>query len=453
MMTVEEEVGRAPVSSSVDQQLASTGFAQVIVVLNQTRLSTKSRNTFSSSFSVPETSLDAALVRHALARRGGTSSLRASASKSLEAPAYREYPNLGVALGYIEQQGLKTLRQSKDVVQVFAAPPISLIRPASRAAATEVAKITWGIDRMGVPRLWNQGITGKGIRVGHLDTGADGEHPALRGAFADFANFDDLGRERRVRPYDTDDHGTHTAGTIAGRAVKGRRIGVAPEAMLVSGIVIEGGNVIARVLGGMDWALGLGIKVLSMSLGFRGYVEDFRVLTSIVRSRGVLPVFAVGNEGAGTSRSPGNYPEALSVGASDRKDFVAEFSGSQTLPIGRCPKLVAPGVDVVSAMPGGGYQEMDGSSMATPHIAGLAALLFQAKPSATPDEVEAAIIGSAQRSKRMREERAGAGLPDAVRAFELLTGKTLQPPVKVSTRKKATRKKAATPAKKRKASK
>ena len=143
-----------------------------------------------------------------------------------------------------------------------------------------------------------------------------------------------------------------------------------------SAIVIEGGEVVARVLGGMDWALSQGAQVLSMSLGFRGWWEDFIPIIQILRSQNVLPIIAVGNENAGTSRSPGNYPDVLSVGAHDKNRTVAPFSSSQRFkrdnePI--VPDLVAPGVDVISARPGGGYQSMDGSSMATPHVAGLAA--------------------------------------------------------------------------------
>lgn len=192
-------------------------------------------------------------------------------------------------------------------------------------------------------------------------------------------------------PHDTDEHGTHTAGTIAGRTSAGRAIGVAPEALLANAIVIEGGNATARILAGMDWVIGQGATILSMSLGFRGFQEDFLAVTQTLRERGILPVFAVGNEGPGTSRSPGNYAEALSVGAMDANDQVADFSGSQRFdrpdnPL--VPDLVAPGVAVISAKPGGGFQEMDGSSMATPHIAGLAALLMQAAPAATIDGIE-----------------------------------------------------------------
>jgi subtilisin family serine protease len=284
---------------------------------------------------------------------------------------------------------------------------------------------TWGIERLGVPALWDRGITGQGVLVAHLDTGVDGRHAALAGAVADFAEFDVMGRaiQPAPRPHDSDEHGTHTAGTIAGRPVGGRHVGVAPGAQLASAMVIEGGDAIARVLGGMDWALGLGARVLSLSLGFRGWWPDFLAVTRVLRQKGVLPVFAVGNEYAGSSRSPGNYPEALSVGACGEDDRVADFSSSQRFdrkkdPV--VPDLVAPGVGIVSAKPGGGYQAMDGTSMATPHVAGLAALLLEAEPKAKVSRLEAAILGSCVRPRGMSAERAGHGIPSAPKALEAL---------------------------------
>ncbi|MGZ9116841.1 MAG: S8 family serine peptidase, partial [Methylocystis sp.] len=156
---------------------------------------------------------------------------------------------------------------------------------------------------------------------------------------------------------DSGDHGTHTAATILGRPVRGNHVGMAPDAMLASALVIEGGNVVARVLGGMDWAVGQGVRVLSMSLGFRGWWGDFIPITRILRRQRILPIFAVGNEGPGTSRSPGNYPQVLSVGAMDRDHTVVGFSSSQEFPrtLARLvPDLVGPGVAVTSAKPGGG---------------------------------------------------------------------------------------------------
>ena len=261
--------------------------------------------------------------------------------------------------------------------------------------------------------------------MAHLDTGVDGRHAALAGAVAHFAEFDVMGRaiQPAPKPHDSDEHGTHTAGTIAGRPVGGRHVGVAPGARLASAMVIEGGDAIARVLGGMDWALSLGARVLSLSLGFRGWWPDFLAVTRVLRQKGVLPVFAVGNEYAGSSRSPGNYPEALSVGACGEDDRVADFSSSQRFnrkkdPV--VPDLVAPGVGIVSAKPGGGYQAMDGTSMATPHVAGLAALLLEAVPKAKVSRLEAAILGSCVRPRGMSAERAGRGIPSATKALEAL---------------------------------
>jgi subtilisin family serine protease len=160
-----------------------------------------------------------------------------------------------------------------------------------------------------------------------------------------------------------------------------------------------------------------------MSLGFRGWMGDFEPLTSRLRTLGVLPVFAVGNEGPGTSRSPGNYWQALSVGAIDRSCAVADFSSSQRFKRAKdpvVPDLVAPGVGVVSARPGGGYQVMDGTSMATPHVAGLAALLWQAKPAATVDEIERAIFASCRLARGMDAARANRGVPHGRRALDAL---------------------------------
>ena len=438
-------------STQINQQLKATGVAQVIVVLKSAAAasgamaaaSPRGRAAAVGSGAPPPTTQGLAgleaCFRHselsqasALAEVGLTSasSTAASAAAARRAPrtppTSRFYPNLGVMFGTVDRGGLAALRADNRVAAVSGAPQISLIYPERVAAAKLASKVTWGLDFLNVPRLWKEGLTGKGIKVGHLDTGVDGKHPALKKAVEGFAEFDFFGDlvNPSPAPHDTDDHGTHTAATIAGRAVSGRSVGVAPEAELSSALVIEGGAVVARVLGGMDWALSQGVQILSMSLGFRGWWEDFIPIIQILRSQNVLPVIAVGNEGAGTSRSPGNYPNVLSVGAHDNHKFVASFSSSQRFKRGKdpiVPDVIAPGVDVISARPGGGYQTMDGSSMATPHVAGLAALLMQANPSASIDEVEDAIFGSCALAPGMFASRANRGYPDAIRALALLT--------------------------------
>jgi subtilisin len=269
-----------------------------------------------------------------------------------------------------------------------------------------------------------QGLTGKGILVGHLDTGVDGSHPALAGAVKVFAEFDALGNQvTGAKATDSGEHGTHTAGTIAGQPTQGVHFGVAPGAKLASAMVIEGGNVLARILSGMNWAVGQEVRVLSMSLGLPGSSDAFLAITQILRARGVLPVFAVGNEGPGTSRYPGNYAETLSVGAIDSAGAVADFSSSQRFkrkkdPI--VPDLVGPGVDIVSCVPGGKYMQMSGTSMATPHIAGLVALLMEAKPEKTIHEIEGALFKSCSLKPGMLPNRANRGFPDGLIALSLL---------------------------------
>jgi len=406
----------------IESSLKSLGFSQVIVRLKDKRTTTA--NELSTAFTRSERAQDSLLAATLVNRRSDSGAALVSGVP----PKMRYFKHLGLMLGVVDQLGLKTLRNDARVQDVSGAPQLRWIRPVSSRSTTALgaAKTTWGIRRLGVDQLWAKGLTGKGVLVGHLDTGVDGSHPALKGAVAHFAEFDFLGMiTNKKTPYDSDEHGTHTAGTIAGRRVRGVAFGVAPEAKLASALVIEGGDAIARVLAGMDWIVENGARILSMSLGFPGYVDDFETVIEALRENGVLPVIAVGNEGPGTSRSPGNYDSIVGVGACNRADEVADFSSSQVFRRKKdptVPDMVAPGVDVLSCVPGRQYKEMSGSSMATPHIAGLAAVLLQAKPNATVDELERALIGSCIRPAKMPLERANRGVPDAKTALGALLG-------------------------------
>jgi len=421
---------------SIASSLKSTGIAEVMVMLKSKTATAQAavdipakvaRHFLNSPFSQDSALLEQLTATGSLAPK--RAKVRAPTSLALGTAAapksnLRFYPNLGIVLGTVDRPGLAALKKETSVDTVVEAPQLRLIKPVVLAAAAPKKGFSWGLLALAVDQLHAQGITGKGVLVGHLDTGVDASHPALKGAIKVYAEFDALGNKvAGAKPKDSDEHGTHTAGTIVGRAVNGVQFGVAPGAMLASAMVIEGGNVLSRILGGMNWAVGQRVRVLSMSLGLIGTKDTFLALTKILRARKVLPVFAVGNEGAGTSRYPGNYAEALSVGACDVKLQVADFSGSQTFlrkidP--QVPDVVAPGVDVISCVPGGRYMTMSGSSMATPHIAGLAALLMQAKPKASIDEIERAIFNSCERKPGMLVSRANRGLPNAVKALASL---------------------------------
>ena len=181
-----------------------------------------------------------------------------------------------------------------------------------------------------------------------------------------------------------------------------------------------------------------------MSLGLRGYQEDFLPVT-----RDLAPVVSCRcSRLAMKDRGPAvrlvTTPRLCPWADRNADDEVADFSSSQRFtrpddPI--VPDLVCPGVDVISSVPGGGYMKMSGTSMATPHIAGLAALLFQAKPTATVDEVEAAIFASCVLPSSMSAERANRGVPNGPRALQALLSGTADAAARAAGGAKPKRKK------------
>lgn len=284
--------------------------------------------------------------------------------------------------------------------------------------------LSWNLTHLNIESCWENGFTGAGVRIGHLDTGVDATHLALGGKIANFALFDTNGIIiPNVPPQDSGDHGTHTAGIICGGIVDGQSIGVAPEAKLCSGVVIEGGKPLVRVLSGLDWMFDQGVRVVCVSLGLPGYNPLFEIILARLRQQGVLCIFPIGNSGRRISHSPANYLGVIAVGAIGQNNRVARFSGSQVFdrtddPIK--PNLVAPGVDIISAAPGGGVSKQSGTSMAAAHVAGVAAFLYQAKPEATVEEVEHALLTSCLPLPDVDPQRVGCGLVHPKGALEIL---------------------------------
>lgn len=406
---------------SIDELLANRRAAGVLV-----RLSSQSEadlTTLKDLFDSEAGSRGAVLATSRRRSRGGGTS---------ESPSpMLVFPKLGLAYGAVTRDGLEAMRKHHAVRSVTESNSLRMIRPVpyltQSAQDTPGKGPTWGIKALKIEALWSQGLTGKGVLVGHLDTGIDGAHPMLEGAIEKATMFDLAGVEKRTTnpPTDSGHHGTHTAGIIAGRPFKQVKAGVAPGAKLLSAEVLEAGDSIARVLGGMEWALTNGARILNLSLGWPTYTDSFLTIVDALRANECLPVIATGNDGEGSTRSPGNYAQSLSVGAVSQFGRVPTFSGSEVMnrpnePI--VPDIVAPGVDIWSAAPGDGFQMLQGTSQATPHVAGLAALLMEAHPRAPIGLVEAAIIGSAKRHASVSETRAGRGMPDAEAALRSLAG-------------------------------
>jgi subtilisin len=166
-----------------------------------------------------------------------------------------------------------------------------------------------GAHRLDIQTCWQRGFTGAGVRVGHLDTGVDGNHSALCGRIAAFVEFDLDGFPVTLdEPKDSGSHGTHTAGVICGGSDDHLSFGIAPGAELCSGMVIEGGKSLVRVLAGLDWMFDCKVRILCLSLGIPIYNPLFEIALHRLKRAGVLVIAPAGNRGSGRTCSPANYP-------------------------------------------------------------------------------------------------------------------------------------------------
>uniref|UniRef100_UPI0031E3BFE7 S8 family serine peptidase n=1 Tax=Saccharothrix mutabilis TaxID=33921 RepID=UPI0031E3BFE7 len=284
--------------------------------------------------------------------------------------------------------------------------------------------------QVGAPAAWALGLDGSGVKVAVVDTGVDAEHPDLVGRVAAAADFtaDGDGVDRHG-------HGTHVASTVAGTgaASGGKYRGVAPGATLLSAKVFDssGAGDESQVMAGIEWAVEQGADVVNLSLG-AGVTDGADPMSELVDSlsekTGTLFVVAAGNAGSGnrTISTPGAAARALTVGAVDRDDKLAWFSsrGPRLRDALVKPEIVAPGVDVVAARATGTsmgspvderYTASSGTSMATPHVAGAAALLAQQHPDWTGQAIKDALASTAKDVGYKWFEQ-GAGRLDVARA-------------------------------------
>ena len=340
------------------------------------------------------------------------------------------FPRLRTAYGAVTLAGLQALRDNPLVEDVGLSGSVELVRP--ELANSAVFRQTLpakgpapGLKLLGIPSLWQLGFTGAGVRIAHIDNGIDDDHPTIKAAVKQAVVIDGGGKARTMPSARSDaQHGTHTAAIIAGREHRGTMVGAVPDAMLYSAAVADDGDSVVRLVGGVEWALKQKVRILNLSLGEHGYVDSFKYIISDMRKEKCLPVCAAGNYYEGSTMSPANYEDAVSIGALGKDGKVAPFSSSERMrrvkdPI--VPDLVAPGVDIISAAPGGGFALASGTSMAAPHVAGLAALLLQACPRATVDQLEMAIFDACSTTHWLKPARAGRGVPDALASLQRLS--------------------------------
>jgi len=329
-------------------------------------------------------------------------------------------------------------------------------------------ELAWGVSKINAPAVWTQGYTGAGIVCGHIDTGCDYTHPDLADHLWTDANYPHHGWNFEYNnddPMDQHGHGTHTAGTVAGDGTNGTQSGVAPDAQIM----------ICRVKNGVDsagqsqmWAAVQfcvspplspthGADLYTMSMGWRitwgPDQSTWRTLANNVKAAGLSQIVAAGNERGYDYpptglRCPGNVPPPwwnpqntgtgalsgiVSVGATDASDAIGYFSSqgpvtwSSVAPFNDYayppgltrPDVSAPGVAVKSCAIGGSYQEMDGTSMATPHVAGTVCLMLQKNPDLLPGEVDSILeLTAVDLGGAGKDNDFGAGRIDALAAVD-----------------------------------
>ncbi|HEU5240380.1 MAG TPA: S8 family serine peptidase, partial [Ornithinibacter sp.] len=350
----------------------------------------------------------------------------ASALKARSAPATPKGATRGKELRSI---GAVALRADKAKAADFWVDATSTTTAAGKAIEKLWLdrKVQASLDRstaqVGAPAAWATGLTGTGTKVAVLDTGADGDHPDLAGRIV--ASQDFTGSPGGALS-DLNGHGTHTASTVggSGAASDGAKRGVAPGTDLLIGKVLgdQGGGYDSGIIAGMEWAVAQGADVVSMSLGSTAAPGDCTdplaaAAQQLATTSPSLFVIAAGNTGPAnnTVSSPGCAPAALTVGAVDRDDATAVFSsrGPAAITHSLKPEIAAPGVGISAARAGGrgadAYRSMSGTSMATPHVAGAAAIVKQAHPGWSGAQLKAALVSSATPSVPGDVRATGAG--------------------------------------------
>ncbi len=228
-----------------------------------------------------------------------------------------------------------------------------------------------GVNQIKAPRAW-ECSQAKAIKVGVLDTGVDYQHPDLKSNYKGGISF----VPDESTPMDFNGHGTHCAGTIAAAINGAGVVGVAPAAYLYAVKVLSrsGAGQWSWLIAGIDWCVNKKrMKVISMSLGGSAAPNALKTMCDTAFKQGVLLVAAAGNAGPGpnTVGVPARYESVIAVSAVDSANQIPTFSSR-----GPEVELCAPGVDVLSTAPGGGYRKLSGTSMACPHVSGAAALAF-----------------------------------------------------------------------------
>lgn len=340
--------------------------------------------------------------------------------------------------------------QTEDFVLFPDAPTDSSLY--SQANDSNKLELPWNLKNIHIKEVWKQNYKGDGVVVAIIDSGVDLEHPALKESWrgnedgmAIYSWMDATTYTKKTTPIDKEGHGTHVLGTILGKqSDNGMALGVAPNAKWIAVKVLddEGTFTTAGLLRAGQWILAptdeqgtphpeMAPSIVNNSWGSFDSNEFYRDILKRWRQAGIFPVFSAGNtrynlpNRLGTVTAPAKYPEAFAVGALDRNNKIAPFSllGPSSYKETK-PEISAPGVNIKSSVPGGGFELKSGTSMASPHVTGVAAILKQVNPSLTVDEMESILMASAdprtdEKYVDFPNNAYGYGSLNALRAVEM----------------------------------
>lgn len=264
--------------------------------------------------------------------------------------------------------------------------------------------VPWGINRIRAPEAWSIS-KGRGVKVAVLDSGIDLSHPDLRVVGG-------VNQVEGARSYDDDrGHGTHVAGIIAALDNRYGVVGAGPSIELYAVKVLDkrGRGWWSDIFAGLDWCVDNGMQVANMSFGSTQYDQTYEEVVYRSYKAGVVLVASAGNNGPSPDsvQYPARYPGVMAVSALDSSDRIASWSS-----IGSQIDLIAPGVDVLSTYTGPKYTTLSGTSMAAPHVSGVAALRLGIDSNKSPDHITAVLKDNATKLPGLAVDQQGAGLVD-----------------------------------------
>ncbi|MDD1690695.1 MAG: S8 family peptidase [Methanoregula sp.] len=338
------------------------------------------------------------------------------ASAGTTGTAYAPISSLGtVKYVYPDIHAVAMDLSEEEIAELKTNENVNYVEPDYIVTALGGPTMPYNIKQIGADQVQAAGNDGSGVKVAVLDTGIDYTHPDLKDVYAGGINFYD----DNDNPMDDNGHGTHCSGIIAATGSKKGIYGTAPGVSLYGVKVLNrwGYGYTSDIVEGLYWAKNNSMQVASMSLGTWYDSQAMHDAVNNATENGVLIVAAAGNSGSVTGvgetmNYPGKYDNVLAVAAVNKHNRRATWSST-----GFNLGVSAPGVKIRSTVPGGNYATYSGTSMATPHVAGVAALVYSAHPDWTNMQVKQKIISTAK--PLGNHWLYGAGLVDAVAAADL----------------------------------